>query len=480
MRRVVIGAVLAIVLLAGLAPGHVDQASAAARPNTVSVDLARSRGAFPFAPGGQLSATPNSWKYALQTLQSLDALRLQRARVWLEFAKTVDPVTKVPGYARWHDYLATYHDRAQTLLVNWQTSYDPLVTGGTWSAAELFAAERDMLAHYKRRYPKIEYLEVENEKIWKPEDVPGYYLKYRLMYQVANAVNAMRLPGPALKVGGPTLDIYSEWRLAPFLDAYRADPDPAKRLDFVSYHQYLVNTDASKPWTANKDFPAIVASERSNVDTLLKKRNLPLVPIFVSEVGVFPQLRETPLGLDADLHIQAAALASLHYHYAERPGIVPFDWTIDHPENDRKDLFLDIRTGETRPYYNVLRMESMLPATRYHASSDALSPRGTGVYGLAAADAGTIAAMTWNYQWTGTQTFDSRVVFANVPAAFRTSNVRVTRYRIGTDEHSGPLIPVHTFVIGPRTAGTYYGQTLPLAPNELRLTVLTLTTDPTT
>jgi hypothetical protein len=197
----------------------------------------------------------------------------------------------------------------------------------------------------------------------------------------------------------------------------------------------------------------------------------------VTEVGVFPGTRESTLGFDADLHIQAAALASLHYHYAGQPGIVPFDWTIDHPENDRKDLFVDTATGEARPYYNTLRMESLLPATRFQARSDALSARGTGVYGLAGADASTVAAMTWNYQWTAATRFDSRVIFTNLPTAFRTSNVRVTRYRIATDVHSGPLKPVQTFVVGPRTAGTYYGQTLALEANDLRLTVLSLTTD---
>src|SRR5262249_55936877 len=153
----------------------------------------------------------------------------------------VDPATRTLNYARWYDYLAAYSSLADSLVVNWQSGYDSMVGGGgTWTYNQLLAAERDMLAHYKARYPKIGYLEAENEAVPTVADVPGYYLKYKLMYQVVNAVNAMRLPGPAIQVGGPTLDVFSTARLGAFLDAYRADPNGTKRLDFISYHQYLI------------------------------------------------------------------------------------------------------------------------------------------------------------------------------------------------------------------------------------------------
>ncbi|MFL6072559.1 MAG: hypothetical protein ACJ73S_04090 [Mycobacteriales bacterium] len=487
-RRVLVrvGTAVAAVLAASGAVASVTraagQAASANVASTVTVDLSASQGAFPFAPGGQLSATPNSWRYGPSTMDELSALRLQRARVWLRFTDTVDPATGTPDYAKWYDYLATYSSLADSVLVNWSSGYDTLVGGGSWTPDRLFAAERDMLAHYKARYPRIQYLEVENEAVPSTADVPGYYRKYQLMYRVVNAVNALGLPGPAIQVGGPTLDVFSTARLGAFLDAYKADADTAKRLDFVSYHQYLINISGTGDWTANKDYPAIVKTEKAGVDGLLSARGLAARPVLVTETGVFPGTRESSLGLSADWHIQAAALASLRYWYLQQGGIVPFDWTIDHPDNDRKDLFADTGTGVARPYYDMVRAMAMLPGTRYRATSDQLSSRGTGVYGLAAANATTVAALTWNYQWTGQQGYDSRVVFTNLPAAFRSSNVRVTRYRVPADADSdaSPLTPVETFVVGPRTAGSYYGQTLPLLPNELRLTTLTPTTDPVT
>jgi hypothetical protein len=470
MRVKVAGAVALAVVAVGVGTGPAGAVSGNLA-STVTVDLATSQGAFPFAPGGQLSATPDSWNYGPSTMDELNALHLQRARVWLKFNDSSDQ----------SGYLATYSSLASSLLVNWQSGYDALIGSG-WTVDQLFAAERDKLADDKSRYPKIQYLEVENEAIPTTADVPAYYLKYQLMYRVVNAVNAMALPGPAIQVGGPTLDVFSTARLGAFLDAYRADTDPTKRLDFISYHQYLINISGTGDWTADKDDPAIVKSEKSTVDGLLAARGLAARPVYVTETGIFPGTRESSLGLSADWHIQAAGMASLRYWYAQQAGIVPFDWTVDHPDNDRKDLFADTGTGVARPYYDMVRLMAMLPATRYRATSDTLSGRGTGVYGLAAASSSTVAALTWNYQWTGQQGYDSRVVFTNFPSAFRTSNVRVTRYRVAADVDSDadPVQAVESFVVGPRTAGTYYGQTLSLAPNELRLTVLSLTTDPVT
>jgi hypothetical protein len=482
-RALAVGAAAAMLLVTAMVA--VDRASRAeaateSQASTVTVDLSASQGSFPFAPGGQLSAIPNACNYGSQTKASLAALHLQRVRVWLDFESTVDPLTGTPDYAKSYNYLDTLSSIADSLLINWSSDFDPLVTGGSWTPDHLLAAERDMLAHYKARYPEITYLEVENEALTTTADTQSYYAKYQFMYRVVNAVNAMGLAGPPIEVGGPTLDVFSTLRLASFLQAFAGDNDPSKRLDFISYHQYLINTSGIGDWTANKDDPAIVSTERAQVDSLLAASGLHSVPILVTETGIFPGSRASSLGFSAGLHIQAAALASMHYYYANQQGIVPFEWTIDHPDNDRKDMFADTSSGLARPYYDMVKMASMLPATRYRATSDSLSTRGIGVYGLAAADASTVAAMTWNYQWTGQAGYDSRIRFQNFPPAFRTSNVRVTRYRIAASVDSGPLTAVESFVIGPRTAGTYYGQILPLAPNELRLTVLTLTTDPVT
>lgn len=452
------GIVLAIALAA--------TATTSAAPNVVRVDLSRSMGDFPFSPGRQLSSTPKSWRYGTATNSALDRLDLDQVRVWLKFSD---------GYDKSYDYLSAYASRSRSLIVNWQSNYAPLVTGGSFTEAELFTAQRDMMADYKRRYPSIEWLESENEV----PNIADYYPMYKFTYRVVNAVNAMGLPGPKIKIGGPTTDIFSTRRIGQFLDLYAADQDPRKRLDFVSYHQYLIDTsgDPAK-WTVPKENPAVIATERAQLNTMFSQRGLGPLPAMVSETGIFPKDRQTSLGLSADLHIQAAALASMHYYYLGQSQVTPFHWTIDHPENDRKDLFEDTATGVARPYYNTMLMQSMLPKTRYAAVSDALSAQGVGVYGLAGAEPGRVAVMTWNYQWTHQAAYQSKIVLSNFPSEFRTSNVLVTRYKIGNGADAGPLAPVEQFVVGPRTDGGYTSQTLELQPNELRLLVLTPTTKP--
>jgi hypothetical protein len=459
------------------AHGTNSMAAPASTPtaNTVRVDLSHSLGAFPFRPGHQLSATPNSWNYGTVTNDKLSALGLARARVWLEFDQAYDVPSRTPEYSKWYDYLSEYASRSSDgLVVNWRSDYDPLVTKGTFTRSELFAAERDMLADYKRHFPSIKYLEVENE----PPDIAAYYPKYQFMYEVVNAVNAMGLPGSRIEIGGPTTDIFSVGRIGQFLDLYAADTDKNKRLDFITYHQYLINTSGSGAWDDPKKDPAVVSTERAQVDSMLTARKLATRPVMVTETGVFPGSRASSLGLSADYHIQAAALPSLDYYYLGQSSITPFDWTIHHPDNDRKSMFADTDTGVARPYYNAMAMESMLPGTRYQATSDALSAKGIGVYGLAAADANKVAVMTWNYQWTLQTAYDSKIVLSHFPAAFQNSNVLVTRYRIADDSDTGELKPVEQFVIGPRGSGGYTSQTLPLNPNELRLLVLTPTTQP--
>ncbi len=477
VRRRALLTAAGIAPVAGLAGTAGPARAAVGTLATVSVNAGTSLGAFPFRPGGQLSATPKSWRYGEQTLAALGALRLRRARVWLKWVDMA-PATAgaAPAYEAAHPYLDRYHGLAESLLLNWQTGHDGFATAPGFDRAAFVAAQRDALAHFKRRYPKIDMIEVENEDFRPGTPVADYYRKYRVMYEAVAAVNALSLPGPKLMVGGPTLDIFSETRLRQFLDAYRADKHGLRRLDFVSYHQYLINT-GDGPWWAEKDHPAVVATERATVARLLRERGLPDVPVVVSEVGVFPMTRASELGLDADLHIQAAGVASLHYHYAGQRDIIPFDWTVDHPENDRKDLFVDTDTGQPRPYYNALRMLSMLPPTRCQADSDALTGRGTGVYALAAVtpagvSPAAMAVLTWNYHWTGQRSFSSRIVVSGLPDAFRAADDRVTRYRQDPTVPASALRPVESFMIGPRTTGTYHGQTLPLGPNEFRLTVL--------
>ena len=449
------------------------------RSSTVRVDLSKSEGAFSFRPGGQLSATPlgddpHGSGLGDTTYANVDKLGLQNARLWLKFTRVYDTGGHSPTYDKWNPYFDAYSKLSDSITLNWGSDYDSLVTTKKYTEDQLFALERDALAHYKNLYPNLDRIEVENE----PSDIKAYYPKYQFMYRVINAVNAQGLAGKKIQIGGPVTDIFSQNRIGQFLDLYAADKNAGKKLDFISFHEYLINTDGSKEWDDLKTNPAVVSREKSILDKMLRDRGLSSVPALVSETGVFPGDRASDQGFDADLHIQAAALASLDYYYQGQKDITPLDWTLAHDQNARKNMFVDTDSGTPRPYYNEMRMQSMLPSTRYQTTSDALSDKGVGVYGLTGASSDKVAVMSWNYQWTGKTCYNSKIVLSNFGSKFRDSNVLVQRYKVGDDINSGNLKPVEQFVIKPRKDGGYTSQTLPLNPNELRMLVLTPTTMP--
>jgi len=136
-----------------------------------------------------------------------------------------------------------------------------------------------------------------------------YYQWYRIAYSVVNEVNAELDPAVPLLVGGPVTYQFNGGYLRAFLDRFAADSDPAKRLDFVSYHEY-----------GRRANPSDVESAKSTIRTLLTNRRLdPATPVVVSEYGVFPGPPEEPAGHGTtyaeDLLTQAAAMATLGTYY---------------------------------------------------------------------------------------------------------------------------------------------------------------------
>jgi len=434
---------------------------------TINVDAGASQGLYNFSLGKQLSSihmADDPAVYGSATMYLLDKLELRRARVWVKFK---DAHTN--GASSYYAYLDRWDGLADVLLVNWRTGYDWIGTNG-WTETSLAAAQRDLMVTLKTRYPKMELIEAENEPDAEIGDMATYYLRYKLLYKVIYDVNALGLPGPPLKIGGPVST--SPSHVGAFLDQYVADSDSRKRLDFISYHQYLFSTSCGVS-NCNKDNPALVATERATVDALLTARGLNTNrPIHVTETGLFPTSGASPLDFNTDLHIQTAALAAMHYYYVAQPRLYAYNWTVDHPANDRKDMFFDTANGVARPFYNMQRLQGMLPATRY-SSSTSLSSRGIGLGSLAGADASIVTVMSWNYQWTGSTYYDAAISLVNLPSAFRTKNVRVERWYVPNHIHDGGLLQVENTVIGPRTSGTYATSAHRYNPNEVRLLRLT-------
>lgn len=308
----------------------------------------------------------------------------------------------------------------------------------------------------KDQVPKVDYIEAFNEPDWvnhvqqvragkepevRPEQLYDWYVPF---YQAVNTVNQDLSPNERLRVGGPTLMSFDHkgW-IAAFLDGYAADTNPDKRLDFVSWHGYGYFDEATgyRSYVFFKDDPSMVADQRARLDTMLRKRGITTyLPALVTETGVYPgPAFDDPDPSRNDWVRQGPGLASIHYWYAEQPGIYPFHWTVRHDKEGRKDQLVTLRSegesspGETfTPYGNMLLMQSVLGDERVVAQSNALEA-GKGVYAIATKGENGAQVMVWNYQGTDATAYRVTLDMRSLPEALRGRSVTRRQYRIDTD-----------------------------------------------
>jgi hypothetical protein len=319
----------------------------------------------------------------------------------------VSPDAYLGGYDRLYptfDQVSAHSDR---IMINL------LPCSGLFTAADpsdCLTRMEDGLRHYKQRYPKLEYVEIFNELDFTMS-AADYYPWYQRGYEIVNRVNADLEPSIPIKVGGPAASSFlycpatdSGW-LKDFLQAYAQDTTAGKKLDFISYHSYNL---AQKELDAchNPVFPPHAALEKGLLSSLLGSLGLPTgIPVYVTEVGLFAGSK-TGTGTDGsanttvqDQLIQAAGMATLDTQYTLGGIDAPYHWVFNHPQWDRKSMFVDGVDGVVLPYYNIVKLQTMLKAELLTGTtvSTALD-KGRGINVLATADGTGLAAMVTNYQ----------------------------------------------------------------------------------
>jgi hypothetical protein len=328
-----------------------------------------------------------------------------------------------------------------------------------------------MLLAVKQAAPEIQYIEA-----WNEPDAPGstithaqVYEGYRALYQAVNSVNAALGGTPGyvpLKVGGPASYYFNTSLLNSFLDAYVADPDPNKRLDFISYHAY-VNILPNGARQFYKENPSWVKDYRNQLDAMLAARGLPTnMPAFVTETGIYPGPL-CDMCDSTDYARQAAGMMSLQYWLGQQHDTYAFNWVAR--RQGLKDQFvtqnavgphldntnprnptvlwqpLETLPSDTlTPYGNVLLMQSMMEDVRVAATTDQLSD-GVGVYAVAAKDPllPEASVMVWNYPGCsgtpgttscGSTSYDTTIDMTGLPNGLGDGPVTVTVYRV--DQHT--------------------------------------------
>lgn len=442
-------------------------------------------------------------------------------RAWLNSPNQTDPIcttpqgdcTLSPGFDAYLRDLETVSD---TIIANLRL--DAWI--GQDPATATPQIER-ILRAVKKAHPKVQYIEG-----WNEPDAPGstippaqVYESYVPLYQAVNNVNNSSgasgsvgsYSGTPLKVGGPALYYFNVPWLNAFLDAYKADPNPGKRLDFISYHAYVnIQPDGSRQFY--KSDPSLVKGYRDQLDGMLASRNLPTdLPVYITETGIYPG----PMcdNCDStDYARQAAGMPSLAYWFSQQHDTYPLNWVAR--RTGLKDQFvtqnavgpyMDLRTQQIlwkpldplptnalTPYGNVLLMQSKMKSTKVSATSNSLS-NGLGIYALAAKDAHKPEAsvMVWNYQGCSgipprtscpTTVHDVTVDLAQLPKNLAAGNVTLTAYRVdqntsnyysdptNTDVRKADLKQVDQQTVKPNSAGFTYQ--VRLEPNAVYLLLL--------
>lgn len=320
-------------------------------------------------------------------------------------------------------YMTDAEAAADKLLGNLRLNGSPgfITAGGPDAAVPLI--ERTLLA-VKKAHPRLTYIEAWNEPdepgtVIKPDQVYEYHVA---VYRAVNSINTKlgtTVPNYVpMQVGGPALYYFNRTWFATFFDAFAADRDPNKRLDFISYHAY-VDIDAKGTTKPLKSNPRSVAGQRAEIDAMLQARGISTsIPSYVTETGAYPgPLCDVCDG--TDFVRSAAGVASLHYWLANEPKTIPFNWLTRQRAGGLKDQFVTkdasgpyvnaarqqlwqplnpVPKNIFTPFGNMLLMKSMMKDNMAAAQSDNLSSEGIGIYSLASHDSSGASIMFWNYQ----------------------------------------------------------------------------------
>lgn len=495
-------AIAAAVAHAQTPAGAPAPAPAQTREAAVTVDFGKSRGTLLRTERYSNLTRAHRWveqRDADVAFYNEQGLHGEIYRVWVIVEDIHDPQTGRYNYKGMDDYLADVSRLSDELLVVLDTRESLGKLRRT--PAQIKPLIKTIMRDLKQRHPQIKYIEAFNEPdhnlrdVIKPEQLYEYY---RVYYQAVNEVNRELKPKIPLLVGGPaTGSCGSPWAppgpnntqwIPKFLDAYAADPDPGKRLDFLSYHAYgyFKNQALCSEYTPIRADPSQLAGQRARTDEELRKRGIDVnIPSFITETGGYPgpsyDNKQDP---HPDYLRQAAIMASYMYWYLENPKDVPFNWVLRHSMEERKDQLLT-RAGEGKPiptrtftpYGNQMLMFSKLKNERVAARSDALQA-GKGIYALATKDKSGAAVMVWNYQQVGTQPYRVTIDLGDLPVNLRGKRLRQRMFRIDDkisnywgNPSTANLQQVAESVVKP---GQRHSVTVELSPNALQLVVLEL------
>ncbi|MEO7309576.1 MAG: hypothetical protein ABIX01_04205 [Chitinophagaceae bacterium] len=309
---------------------------------------------------------------------------------------------------------------------------------------------RETILYYKRKFPKIKYIQCSNEPDATPETMATYYPVYQNYYRGLNEANEIlrleniSLGKPVDKIwisnGGFTSNVPNMLVYATgFLQAFKSDTDPAKQLNFFSFHSY---------GEANRPLELLTARDR--IDSTMLANGLPVIPIFLSEYGMVGG-SSLPSGLTLAQTVTmqpGGQLTKAKYLYDGGISKV-LNWLIHHSTLSNKSQLLDVQNAYASPYGNSLLLTKKLSDlnNRVQANSKGVNSVGLGIHTMAAQDGDKgIGVLVWNYNWTSTVADKTiNVLVKNLPLQyFASKKTKATIYVIDSKNNNFYINPTQT------------------------------------
>lgn len=479
----------------GLYAQSAHEPATARETATVTVDFAQSRGAWVHPERYNNIGRANYWvpqRDADIRFFNANGLHGNTYRIFVITNDLYDPATGKVDISSVDDWFNDVGRLSDNILMVLDTRVQLRDRHETREQIRPFI--KKVLLELKRKYPKIKYIEAFNEpdyNLAKVTTPSGLYDYYKDVYEIVNEVNRELKPAVPLQVGGPSLMMYNDEWMRAFLDRYKADPSPNKRLDFVSWHEYgefppgTAAAGGPRAFHFYKTNPSEVAAHRIKFNEEMRSRGLKVdTPSFITETGIYPgPSSDHPNDPRPDYLIGAAGIPSLHYWMLESPHNYPFNWVIRHFSEERKDQLIS-RAGVDRktpltdtfsPYGNAMAMMAKLKDERVAAKSNALK-NGQGVYAIATKDRTGAAVMVWNYQSINTRSFRVNIDMSQLPRNLRGKRLRQRLFRIDervsnywANPATANLQQVAETVVTPSAS---HRLSIELTPNALELVVL--------
>jgi hypothetical protein len=205
---------------------------------------------------------------------------------------------------------------------------------------------RETILYYKRKFPKIKYIQCSNEPDFGGETMTTYYPVFQNYYKGLNEANEiLRLENQALGLpygrillsnGGFTSNVPGMLNYAKtFFTSYAADTDPNKKLDFFAFHSY-----------GESNRPIELLTARSRIDSAMRSHSLPVIPVFLSEYGmVGGSSLPSGLTLEQTVTMQPAGQLTKAFYLYEGGIDRVMNWLIHHESIEYKSELLDVQNG---------------------------------------------------------------------------------------------------------------------------------------